>query len=203
MDHQHFLERALIDGSAEVYNEWAPEYDKFLASTGSSHASLTSLWLNYHPELETKHKVFDAGCGTGLLGEEMLKVAGSTDLIEIYGGDLSPGMLEMAKGKKVYCDLKIVNLKEELPYEPETFDSVVSAGTFLQGHCGPECLPNVIRVLKKSCYFIMSARTKFYKETKSEWKRQMEECNCELIEEREIRYSEIATGHILVVQKKA
>ena len=92
-------------------------------------------------------------------GDEMFKLLGCTHLIEIYGRDLSPDMLEKAKPKNIYADLKVVNLKVQLPYEPESFDSVISSGTFIPGHCGPECVPNIIRVLKRNCYFVTTVRT--------------------------------------------
>ena len=114
--------------------------------------SVTSVWKQYHPKdhltaaLQTsgqKHKIFDAGCGTGQLTTEILKSI-PEGAVEIFGGDYSPEMLSIAKGKNIYNDLKVVNLKEELPYAAESFDSVISSGVFLQGHCGPECIPNII-----------------------------------------------------------
>ena len=68
----------------------------------AGYKSVNSKWLSYHTNLGSgvKHKVFDAGCGTGLLGEHLITQV-PRDLIEIHGGDLTPGMLEIAKTKNV------------------------------------------------------------------------------------------------------
>ena len=144
-----------------------------------------------------KHKVFDAGCGTGLLGEHLITLI-PRDLIDIR---VSPGMLEIAKNKNTYTDLQIVNLKAELPYEAESFDSVLSAGVFGRGQCGPDCLPNIIHVLKKGCYLIATVNMAFYDETKLEWERHIQDCNCELLEDDELPYRDSSKGVVLVVHK--
>ena len=91
--------------------------------------------------------------------------------------------------KNIYADLKVVNLKEQLPYEPEFFDSVISSGTFVQGHCSPrpECIPNIIHVLKKNRYmYNVLHYDSSYGTLKSEWERQIKESGCELVEETEV-----------------
>ena len=177
----------LVDGCPENYNTWANKYDTDMEALGSmAPNSVNAKWQSYHAKVlepgAAEHKVFDAGCGTGRIGEDLIALVPQGN-IEIHGGDLSPDMLEVAKSKNVYSDLKVADLKAELPYEAEYFDSIVSSGVFLQGHCGPECLPNLIRVLKKDCYLITSVRKVFYEETKMEWARQIKECNCRLLED--------------------
>ena len=196
---------SLAEGSPEVYKNFADKYDEFFNTLNYCGTTNTvGVWQRYHPNIlgdGTVHNVLDAGCGTGLVGEAIFKLYGHCNLLNVYGGDLSPDMLEKAKTKNVYGDLKIVNLKEQLPYQPEFFDSIISSGTFLQGHCGPECIPNIIRVLKRNCYFVTTVRTKFYEETKSEWERQIKECGCELIEKTEIQYHDMAKGLVLIIKK--
>ena len=162
-------------------------------------------WKRYHPKIDassSRHKLFDAGCGTGLVIQVLLQ---SNDYnrqdLDIYGGDYSNEMLSMAREKKMFDHLEQINLKEELPYEPETFDSIVSSGVFLQGHCGPECIPNIIRVLKKGCYFITTVRTPFYEETKEEWDRQIPASGAVLLEAYDAPYNRNSKGLILVMQK--
>ena len=205
-EHLDFLHKVVQgqDGSPEVYKQWADTYDEFLTTFhAGAPSSAVGIWKKYHPTIDqmNKHKIFDAGCGTGALGDEILKLLGRIDNIEIHGGDLSPDMLEKAKQKNIYTDLKVVNLKEELPYEPESFDSVLSSFVFTQGHCGPECVPNIIRILKKNCYFITTVRIEPYEQLKSEWKRQIKECSCKLVEEADIPYHDKAKGVALVIQK--
>ena len=94
-------------------------------------------------------------------------------------------MLEIAKTKNAYADLRIINLKAELPYEAESFDSVLSTGVFGRGQCGPDSL---IHVLKKGCYLIVTVNGTYYEETKLEWERHIQDCNCELLEDDELPY---------------
>ena len=122
-------------------------------------------------------------------------------VVEIFGADLSPDMLEIAKSKNVYAELKIANLKEQLPYQKESFDSIVCGGVFVQGHCGPECLPHLMRVLKKGGLFIASVRNEFFRETKEEWVKQVQECPCELKEQAEMPYYKDMTSVMLVICK--
>ena len=202
-DWHRLLKESEIKASPDIYREWADTYDTFRVSSNSKGAeSIATIWKRYHGDQLKHYKIFDAGCGTGGVGEEMFKLLGRTHLIEIYGGDLSPDMLEKAKPKNIYADLKVVNLKEQLPYEPEFFDSIISSGTFIPGHCGPECIPNIIRVLKRNCYFITTVRAKLYEETKPEWEQQIKECGCELVEEiLDIKYNDLFKGFALVIKK--
>ena len=145
----------------------------------------------------------DAGCGTGLVIEVLVKANEySRRNLDIYGGDYSDEMLSIAREKGIFDDLKVLDLKEELPYEPEAFDSIVCAGVFLQGLCGPECLPNIFRVLKNMCYFITTVRTPFYHETKNDWDKQMSACGAVLIEEFDAPYIDYSEGTVLVLQKQ-
>ena len=168
--------------------------------------SVYSTWKRYHPAIISapikKHKLFDAGCGTGLVIEMLVKLNEyNRQDLDIYGGDYSEEMLSIAQQKNIFDDLKVVDLTKELPYEPEIFDSIISAGVFMQGHCGPECLPNIIQVLKRGCYFITTVRTLFYQETKEEWDRQTLACGAKLIEAFDAPYSMHIKGTILVIQK--
>ena len=206
-----FYQEVLVDGGPENYKKWAKSYeDDVKALKYAAYKNVSAKWRSYHSQLlssnagdgtSIEHKVFDAGCGTGLVGEQLASFVSSN--VEIYGGDLSSDMIEVSKTKKVYTDLKVVNLKEQLPYEADSFDSIVCAGTFLQGHCGPESLPNLIRVLKKGCYLIASVRKAFYDETRSEWEKNVEECNCKLLEEvEESNLIVDAKGLMIVIYKQ-
>ena len=198
-----FIALVRKDSSPANYNKWSSQYDADMNTINyAGYKSVNSKWLSYHTNLGSggKHRVFDAGCGTGLLGENLIAQV-PCGLIEIHGGDLTPGMLEIAKTKKAYADLRIVNLKAELPYEAESFDSVLSAGVFTWGHCGPDCLPNLIRVLKKGCYLIVTVNGTYYEATKLEWEPQIQDCNCELLEDNEVPYEDSAKGVVLVVHK--
>lgn len=202
-DKNHPLIRLLSDGSPETYNEaLADIFDEEVAKANlKGHHSIAHTWSEYYTDITTVQKVLDAGCGTGLVGEEMRKLPCAASLVKLYGGDLSPHMIEHAKTKNVYDDLEVVNVKEPLPYEEGFFDSVISCGLFLQNHCGPECLPNLARVLKVNGYIIASIRIPYWEETKSEWERISQECKLELVKLAPIPYIDTGKAYVMVFRK--
>ena len=208
--HDHYIADQDKDekGVLSAYKNGYKEYDTHTVNCGNyqAHTSIYSTWKRYHPKIASsvpgKHKLFDAGCGTGFVIEVLVKANEyNRQDLDIYGGDYSEDMLSIAREKGIYDDLKVLDLKEELPYEPEAFDSIVCSGVFLHRHCGPECLPNIFRVLKKGCYFIATVRTSFYIETKEEWNKQIQACGAVRIEEFDAPYTNYVEGIVLVLQK--
>ena len=198
------------DGSPENYTKWANRFEEFVKSMNyTGYKSVCSKWETYHREVGlesdstcSKHRIFDAGCGTGLVGENLLSLV-PRNAVEMYGGDFSPDMLKEARAKHVYTDLQVVNLKEKLPYEADFFDSIVCSAVFTLGHCGPESIPNLIRVLKKGCYMIATVKTLIYgDEMKIEWEKNIMDCNCELIEDNEMPYRDSGEAVVVVIRKK-
>lgn len=203
VDENHPLWVITNDGGPKSYETLAATYDKEVkAEEYWGPHSIAQEWRHYHANnvLTSTQKVLDAGCGTGFVGEEMMKLP-QASLVQLYGADLSPDMLEQAKAKAIYHDLQAVDLKQPLPYEAEYFDSIVSSGTFLQNHCGPECLPNLARVLKVNGYVVASIRALFWEETRSEWEQIRQECSLELVKLAPIRYANIAKAFVMVYRK--
>ena len=92
----HFRTLVYKDSGPETYNKWASSYEADVSTTNyAGYRSVNSKWRSYYTELSSdstavKHKIFDAGCGIGLLGEDLVTLV-PRDQVEIYGGDLSPG----------------------------------------------------------------------------------------------------------------
>ena len=198
-------EATLADGGPENYKKWAPSYEFDLQLTVyNGPESANSKWLNYHSQHlqpgSNKHRVLDAGCGTGLVGKNLVSSV-QPGCIELYGGDLSPDMLEVARTKQIYSDLQVINLKEQLPYDVESFDSIVCVGVFIQGHCGPSCLPNLMRVLKKGCLLIATIRKIFFENTKRAWENNIRECNCTVEEQVDMPYLDDMECIVVVIRK--
>merc|ERR1712150_29907 len=51
------------------------------------------------------------------------------------------------------------NLNEKIPFDDESYNLAVSAGTFTLGHVTADCIPNILRVLKPNSLFIFTVRT--------------------------------------------
>lgn len=198
-------EKVLSNGSPETYKEWSSCYEEDSMQLGYvGHKSVVSKWLEYCSVRtnSSKHKIFDAGCGTGFVGDALASAIPSfSSTIELYGGDLSPDMLSIADSKLLYKDLRTLNLKERLPYNQESFDSVLCAGVFVQGHCGPESLSNMTQVLKRDCFLIATIRVEFYNENKGDWLKEIHNCDCQLVEEIEMPYRPDVQGIVLVIKK--
>lgn len=203
-------EKVLTDGSPEAYKEWATRYEEDSMQLGySGHKSVVKKWQEYHCKESRNgfvskiiHKVFDAGCGTGFVGDEFANLKPSLhSIVELYGGDLSPDMLAIAEKKNLYKELQVVNLKERLLYPDESFMSILCAGVFVQGHCGTESLKNIIRVLKRNCFLITTIRTSFYEENKGAWMKEINDCNCQLMEETQMPYRFDVQAVVLVIKK--
>ena len=194
-------EALLKDGGPENYNKFAPTYDEQFADTSKAPEAVFKKWMTfYQAEGSAKQRVFDAGCGTGFVGRHFINLV-NQGLIELYGGDLSSGMLEVARRKNIYTDLQIVDLKKPLPYDPESFDSITCSGVFVQGHCGAETLPHLTHILKKDGILLATVRRAFFDSTKQDWERGIKECNCEIIEQSDIPYLEDMTAVLLVIRK--
>jgi len=102
--------------------------------------------------------VLDAGAGTGITGE-ILALIGHKDIVGI---DVSPKMLEIARRKGVYGDLRQMELGGKLDFPSDAFAAVVSTGVFAAGHAPPESFDDLIRVTRPGGHIVASVRTDVY-----------------------------------------
>mgnify|MGYP003312241896 CR=1 FL=1 len=89
-------------------------------------------------------KIYDAGCGTGLVGVELKKYGFSN----FYGADLSQKLLDLVP-KGLYKKLEKVDLNKSIEAEDNVYDAVMCVGTFTFGHVNPPALDEFIRITKK------------------------------------------------------
>ncbi|MFO0828465.1 MAG: class I SAM-dependent methyltransferase [Phycisphaerales bacterium] len=109
----------------ERYRAWAPAYDRAFASY--SETTLAKA-LEFLGEPLPK-RVLDLACGTGLLGERLLRACPTMQLVGI---DRSREMLDRAQerlGKRGDATL-IVGRAEQLPLANRSVDAVVVANAF-------------------------------------------------------------------------
>ena len=175
----------------ELYRVWAENYDHDVVEVIGyvGHYITTELLLKYVDN--SKSKILDAGCGTGLVGE----ILHGKNFNNIVGIDFSQPMLDQALEKNVYQSLDLADLTEKLAFEDNTFDAVICAGTFTCGHVGPEALLELIRVTKTGGYISFTVRDQEwdclpYEKTIKE----LEEKNLWLCKERFITDYNLAEG---------
>jgi SAM-dependent methyltransferase len=145
--------------AAEVYDSWAEDYERRVLSWGYATPAVTVWFFGRYVRPEDG-PVLDAGAGTGIMGQ-VLAPLGFHDLVGI---DISEKMLEFARTKEMYRELRQMELGVPLDLPTDAFGAVVSAGVFAAGHAPPESFDELIRVTRPGGYLIFSVRTDVYLE---------------------------------------
>jgi len=139
----------------------------------SNHYEDIYLMVGYHDPLKCaelakevfgdqaeEKQIFDMGCGTGLVGQ-YLKERGFKHIV---GVDASKGMLEKAKEKASYSELKelFLGLPDTFPDEYRNrFDAITAAGILAEGHLDNKVFDEMILALKTGGYAIFATRTMY------------------------------------------
>lgn len=142
------------------YDEWAETYDRELREDWGYNApeEMGKLFIKYVDSRDAT--ILDAGAGTGL-GGESLKNNGYNNL---FGIDMSEGMLEKARRKGIYQRLDQMLLGERLDYPDNYFDAVLSVGTIGRQHAPPESFDELIRIAKPRGLIVFSLASESYDE---------------------------------------
>jgi len=148
-----------------VYKKWAETYDADLAR--ASHAAPACVAKELVAGLTFVRKngplqILDAGCGTGLIAEEMWRLLGRGGHFKIVGADTSLDMLEHAKIRG-YGEVHQVDMNKPLEFPTHSFDAISCAGTLVQGQVGAEpALPELCRVVRPGGQIVATVCTPFY-----------------------------------------
>ena len=132
------------DEVMNYYDEWGIDnkYDKDMVDwnyTGPKET--TEVFIKYQKKKDAK--IYDAGCGTGLVGVELKKYGFSN----FYGADLSQKLIDLVP-INLYQKLDKVDLNKEINEKDNSFDAVMCVGTFTFGHVKPPALDEFIRITK-------------------------------------------------------
>lgn len=140
--------------TAKLYDEWAAEYERDVLSYGYTTPAIVAGLLGRHVGLETG-PVLDAGAGTGMMGE-VLKPLGYARL---FGIDFSESMLDLARKKDVYGELRQMELGERLDFPDDKYAAVVAAGVFSPGHAPPRSFDELLRITATGGHIVFSVRS--------------------------------------------
>ena len=108
--------------------------------------------------------VLDAGCGTGLVGEQLRRLG----IAVVDGLDISPEMLSKARGKAapdgspVYRQLIEADLTSPIDIASDTYGGLVSAGTFTHGHVGPGGLAELLRAARPGACCVIGVNASIF-----------------------------------------
>ena len=104
-------------------------------------------------------KIFDAGCGTGLVGLELKKFGYNN----YDGADLSQKLLDLVP-KNLYKKLIKADLNKKIQSEDNSYDAVMCVGTFTFGHVKPNALEEFIRITKNNGLICFTINEGIYEE---------------------------------------
>ncbi len=136
----------------EVFERFAPSYDKTLAKLGNLGPDAVAAMLHrLSLPAQRKLDVLDAGCGTGLCGPLLRPYAR-----RLHGVDLSPAMLAKARAKKSYDKLSRADLGTlgTLPAGP--FDLIVSSDVLVYFGDLVAVLANFARLLRPGGWVVLT-----------------------------------------------
>ena len=103
--------------------------------------------------------IFDAGCGTGLVGLQLKKFGYK----KFHGADLSQKLLDLVP-KNLYQKLMKVDLNQNINAKNNFYDLVMCVGTFTFGHVKPSALDEFVRITKKNGFICFTINEGIYKE---------------------------------------
>jgi SAM-dependent methyltransferase len=149
LDDGYDLDEAYqIDGPEDakrMYGAWAESYDESFGQAWGYIAPREIAGI-LKGEIAADAEILDIGAGTGLVAESL---RGHT----VDALDITPEMLEVARGKGLYRALMLGDLTKPLEIPDGSYDAVISCGTFTHGHVGPECLPELLRITRPGAVF--------------------------------------------------
>ena len=104
-------------------------------------------------------KIYDAGCGTGLVGVELKKLGYKY----FDGGDLSQKLLDLVP-KELYQNLSKVDLNKNIEIKNNTYDAIMCVGTFTFAHVKPHALDEFVRIVKNKGLICFTINEGIYEE---------------------------------------
>jgi len=140
------------------YDKWGDKYDQDMVEWNyTGPIETVNIFKKYATSKDIK--IFDAGCGTGLVGIELKKIGYNN----IDGADLSKKLLDLIP-KGFYNRLKQIDLNKPLNTKNNIYDAVLCVGTFTFGHVKPPALDEFVRVTKNKGLICFTINEGIYEE---------------------------------------
>ena len=142
------------DELVDRYDKAAPVYDEAMSTDvgWTGHIELAAVIARY---LEPKTYLLDAGSGTGMLGDELAKLGFNN----MDANDISPGMLERARGKGIYHDCRVMELGQPLDYPDDHYQAAAVCGVFTPNHTPASSLDELVRITKPGGLILFTLRS--------------------------------------------
>ena len=148
------------DEVMKYYDEWGikNKYDQDMVDWKYSGPKETvEVFKKYMTNKDAK--IYDAGCGTGLVGAELKKFGYKY----FDGADLSQKLLDLVP-KKLYQNLSKIDLNKNIENKDNSYDAVMCVGTFTFGHVKAHALDEFIRITKNKGLICFTINEGIYEE---------------------------------------
>ena len=142
-----------VEEQQQAYDNWAAQYEADLCAMGYRIPAMIAAVFVRHVPADTS-PILDAGCGGGIQAEPLTMLGYGP----IVGIDLSEGMLDVARSKGLYSELKQATLGETLDFPDNHFGATLSSGTITPKHAPPHSFEELIRVTRPGAPIIFSMR---------------------------------------------
>jgi len=144
----------------DAYKDWAADYDQDTVNGYGYTAHIASAQALSRSLDDTESYILDAGCGTGLVGEELYRMGHSI----MDALDYSKDMLDQAMQKRIYQKYLQADLSNPLDLPENHYHAVVCCGTFTYGHVKADAFAELIRITKPSGIICFTIREGAYEE---------------------------------------
>ena len=148
------------DEVMKYYDEWGIEnkYDQDMLDWNYTGPKETAeVFMKYQKNSDAK--IYDAGCGTGLVGVELQKYGYKN----FFGADLSKKLLDLVP-KNLYQKLFKIDLNKRIEISDNLYDSVMCVGTFTFGHVKSDALDEFVRITKPGGLICFTINEGIYKD---------------------------------------
>ena len=150
------------DDNRLLYADWAKTYDcDFAENMGYALPIRVADAFAAKLNGSQNGRILDVGAGTGLVGQRL----NSHDYSNIDGLDISPEMLEVARAKGCYENMIEGDLLSRLLILDNTYNYIISAGTFTHGHVGASALDELLRISKPGALFCIAINSTYFSST--------------------------------------
>ena len=144
----------------EFYDEWGDKdkYNKDMIDWNYTGPKETVNTFKKYAE-NKDILIFDAGCGTGLVGKELKRFGYNN----FHGADLSQTLLDTVP-KNLYKKLDKVDLNQPIRVQDNLYDAVMCVGTFTFAHVKPNALDEFVRITKNKGLICFTINEGIYEE---------------------------------------
>ena len=139
-----------------LFDDYAKRFDCHLTTTLGY--KVPQLLVNNLYTLVGKNLIFDnaidLGCGTGLSGKEFRPISK-----RLVGIDLSPKMIEIADGKKIYDLIKNIEVNKYLETKAEKYDLFIATDLLVYVGDLTRLFSNISKTSKSKAIFLFSTES--------------------------------------------